>query len=151
MSIIIFNLFAKICFYKSTILIFFIPSQKFCCAFWLNWLREILFANFIILIFSSIKSVIFRNFSYFFYIFFIVTLVGVECHFVLTRVPFCIDCNVMIRHFCSIFMFVFYAKCWVFIPTHKYFIRISWMCGYSFFITKSKIACISLVFVWIWF
>ena len=150
MSIIIFNSFAKICFYISSILIFFIPTQKFWCAFRLNWLREILFANFFIFIFSIIKSVIFWNFSYFFYIFFIVTLVSVEGHFILTRLPFCIDCNVMSRHFCSIFMFVFYVKCWVFIPTHKYFIRIIWMCGDSFFITKSKIACISLVFVWIW-
>ena len=140
----------KICFYKSTIFIFLIPTQKFCCVFWLNWLREILFANFGIFIFSIIKSVIFRNFCYFFYIFFIVILVGVEGYFVLTRIPFCIDCNVMSRHFCSIFMFVFYAKWWVFIPTHKYLIRIVRIFGFSYFIIKSKIACISFIFVRIW-
>ena len=138
----------KICFYKSTIFIFLIPTQKFCCVFWLNWFREILFADFFICIFSIVKSVSFRNFGYFFYIFFIVILVGVEGHFVLTRIPFCIDCNAMSRHFCSSFMFVFYAKFWVFIPTLEYLtFRI---CSFPFYITKSKIACISFIFVWFW-
>ena len=140
----------KICLYISSILIFFIPSQKFCCFFRFNWLREILFASFGIFILSVIYCFAIRNVCNFFYKFFIrvVILVCVEGYFVFYCFPLSINICIMGWHCFDFFCCVRNTKGWVFIPTLKNLLRIIWISCFPNFIIKTKISYWSFIFVW---
>ena len=141
----------KICLYISSILIFFIPSQKFCCFFRLNWLREILFASFGISILSVIYCFAIRNVCNFFYKFFIsiVILVCVEGYFIFYWFPLSINICIMGWHCFNLFCCVRNTKGWVFIPTLKNLLRIFRIFCFINFVIKTKIIYRSFIFVWL--